>query len=324
MEENSTQINMFLLLGFPALMDLKVLFFIVLLLTYILTVMENVVIISLIKTNHELYKPMYFFLGHLSFIEVWYISVIIPKLLANFIAEDRSISFVGCMTQIFFFSSFMCTECVLLSAMAYDRYVAICQPLRYLVIMTYQMCIYLIALSWFSGFTVSLIKISFISQLEFCGPQVINHFFCDISPVLNLACTDMSVAETVDFVLALFILLVPLSITIVSYLLIIMTILHIPTTQSKKKAFSTCASHLTVVTIFFSAALFMYARPKKIDPYDLNKLVSAVYTIVTPILNPFIYCLRNQELKKVFKKVLSEKISIYKVSRSITSLQMQG
>ncbi|XP_042749001.1 olfactory receptor 6B1-like, partial [Lagopus leucura] len=216
-KKNSTQTNMFLLLGFPGLVDFKVLLFTVLLLTYVVTVVENVLIISLIKANRELCKPMYFFLGQLCFIEVWYISVTVPKLLANFIAEDRSISFAGCMTQLFFFSSFICTECVLLSAMAYDRYVAICQPLRYLLIMTYQMCVCLIALSWFTGFTVSLIKISFISQLEFCGSHVINHFFCDISPVLNLACTDMSVAEMVDFVLALFILLVPLSITVVSY-----------------------------------------------------------------------------------------------------------
>ncbi|XP_003209339.1 olfactory receptor 6B1-like [Meleagris gallopavo] len=322
MEENSTQTNMFLLLGFPGLTDFKVLLFTVLLLMYIVTVVENVLIISLIKTNHELCKPMYFFLGQLSFIEVWYISVTVPKLLANFIAEDRSISFAGCMTQLFFFISFMCTECVLLSAMAYDRCVAICQPLRYLLIMTYQMCACLIALSWFTGFTVSLIKISFISQLEFCSSHVINHFFCDISPVLHLACTDMSVAEMVDFVLALFILLVPLSIIVVSYLLIITTILHIPTTQSKKKAFSTCASHLTVVIIFFSATLFMYARPKKISSYDTNKLVSAVYAIVTPMLNPFIYCLRNQELKKAFKKTLSVKITISKVSKIISSLQM--
>ncbi|NXW54809.1 OR6B1 protein, partial [Eurystomus gularis] len=320
-EKNSTQVHMFLLLGFPALADLHVLFSTVLLLTYILTVLENVVIVVLIKTNSELYKPMYFFLGHLSFIEVLYISVTIPKLLANFLAEDRSISVVGCMTQLFFFSSFLCTECVLLSAMAYDRYVAICQPLRYLVIMTYQKCLCLVIVSWFSGFSVSLIKISFISQLKFCGPHVINHFFCDVSPVLNLACTDMSAAEMVDFMMALFILLIPLFITIVSYLLIIMTILHIPNTQSKKKAFSTCSSHLSVVTIFFSATLFMYARPKKIDPFDFNKLVSAVYTIVTPILNPFIYCLRNQEVKRALKKTLCEKIGFSKVSRSIPSLQ---
>ncbi|NXS63310.1 OR6B1 protein, partial [Brachypteracias leptosomus] len=320
-EKNSTQVHMFLLLGFPALADLHVLFSVVVLLTYILTVLENVVIIALIKTNCELYKPMYFFLGHLSFIEVLYISVTIPKFLANFIAEDRSISLVGCLTQLFFFSSFMCTECVLLSAMAYDRYLAICQPLHYLVMMTHQKCICLVIVSWFSGFSVSLIKITFISQLKFCGPHVINHFFCDISPVLNLSCTDMSVAEMVDFILALFILLVPLFITVVSYLLIIMTILHIPNTQSKKKAFSTCSSHLTVVTIFFSATLFMYARPKKIDPFDFNKLVSAVYTIVTPILNPFIYCLRNQEVKRALKKAFCEKTGLSKVSRSIPSLQ---
>ncbi|XP_009969732.1 olfactory receptor 6B1-like [Tyto alba] len=324
MEENSTQVHVFLLLGFPALEDLHVLFSIVFLLTYILIVLENVVIIALIKTNCELYKPMYFFLGQLSFIEICYISVTIPKFLANFVAEDRSISFVGCMTQLFFFSSFICTECVLLSAMAYDRYVAICQPLHYLVMMTYQMCIYLVVVSWFSGFTVSLIKISFISQLKFCGPHVINHFFCDISPILNLACTDTSLAEIVDFVLALFILLLSLFITIVSYQIIMITILHIPNNQSKKKVFSTCSSHLTVVTIFFSATLFMYARPKKIDPFDLNKFVSAVYTIVTPSLNPFIYCLRNQEVKRALKKALCGKIGISKVSRTIPSLQIQG
>ncbi|NWH59270.1 OR6B1 protein, partial [Geococcyx californianus] len=309
-EKNSTQVHVFLLIGFPALADLHVLFSIVFLLTYILTVLENMAIIALIKTNSELYKPMYFFLGHLSFIEVWYISVTIPKLLANLIAENRNISFVGCMSQLFFFISLMCTECVLLSAMAYDRYVAICQPLRYVVMMTYQTCVYLVVVSWFSGFSVSLIKISFISQLEFCGPHVINHFFCDISPVLNLACTDMSLAEMVDFVLALFILLVPLTITVVSYSLIIMTVLRIPSTQSKKKAVSTCSSHITVVTIFFSATLFMYARPKKIDPYDLNKLVSAIYSIVTPILNPFIYCLRNREMKRALKKALCKNIGI--------------
>ncbi|NWY62381.1 OR6B1 protein, partial [Chionis minor] len=320
--ENSTQVHVFLLLGFPGLADFHVLFSIAFLLTYILTVLENVVVMALIKTNCELYKPMYFFLGHLSFIEVWYTSVTIPKLLVNFIAEDRTISFEGCMTQLFFFSSFICTECVLLSAMAYDRCVAICQPLRYPVIMTHEMCIYLVAVSWFSGFTVSLIKISFISQLKFCDPCVINHFFCDVSPVLKLACADVSLAEMVDFVLALFILLVPLFITIVSYLLIIMTILHIPNTQSKKKAFSTCSSHLTVVTIFFSTTLFMYARPKKIESFDLNKLVSAVYTIVTPILNPFVYGLRNQEMKRALKKALCEKMGISKVWRSMPSLQM--
>ncbi|NXU57881.1 OR6B1 protein, partial [Turnix velox] len=319
-EQNSTQVHRFLLLGFPALAGFHVLFSTAFLLIYILTVLENVIIIVLIKANCELHKPMYFFLGHLSFIEIWYTSVTIPKLLAIFIAEDRSISFRGCMTQLFFFSSFMCTECVLLSTMAYDRYMAICQPLRYPLMMTYHTCIYLVVLSWFSGFSVSLIKISFISQLEFCGPRVINHFFCDISPLLNLACSDMSLAEMVDFVVALFILLVPLFFTIVSYLFIIMTILHIPSRQSKWKAFSTCSSHLTVVAIFFSATLFMYARPKKIDPYDLNKLVSAVYTIVTPILNPFIYCLRNQEVKKALKKFLCENNGMSKVSRSIPSL----
>ncbi|XP_006110552.2 olfactory receptor 6B1-like [Pelodiscus sinensis] len=311
--ENGTNVQEFILLGFPAILELQGLLFVVFLVAYVLTLLENMVIIGLIRTNSHLRKPMYFFLSHLSFLEAWYISVTIPKLLVNFLVEDKRISFVGCMTQLYFFSSLLCTECVLLASMAYDRYVAICRPLRYPAIMTHRFCLQLVAVSWVSGFSISLVKVSFISRLTFCGPGIINHFFCDISPVLNLACTDMSVAETVDFVLALIILLVPLFVTVVSYLCIIAAIMRIPTIQGRKKAFSTCASHLTVVIIFFSTSLFMYARPKKIYPFDLNKLVSVVYTVLTPMLNPFIYCLRNQEVKGALKKALSGLSSVHKV-----------
>ncbi|XP_032643612.1 olfactory receptor 6B1-like [Chelonoidis abingdonii] len=316
--ENDTRFQEFILMGFPAVPELQVLLFIVFLAAYLLTLLENVVIITMIKTNNNLHKPMYFFLSNLSFLEAWYISVTVPKLLANFLLESKSISFVGCMTQLYFFSSLICTECVLLAVMAYDRYVAICNPLCYPVMMTHRLCLQLAVGSWLVGFLASMLKVIFISQLSFCGSNVINHFFCDISPLLNMACTDMMVAEIVDFILALFILLVPLSITVISYVCIICTILRIPTTQGKRKAFSTCTSHLTVVVIFFSATLFMYARPKRIHPFDLNKLVSVVYTIVTPMLNPFIYCLRNQEVKGALRRAFCGVNAVHKVPILVT------
>ncbi|XP_050773580.1 olfactory receptor 6B1-like [Gopherus flavomarginatus] len=302
--ENQTGLREFILLGFPTQLELQALLFLVFLLIYVLTVTENMFIILVVKQNHQLHKPMYYFLGNLSFLEIWYVSVTLPKLLVGFWSQNKSISFPRCLAQLYFFISLMCTECVLLAVMAYDRYMAICHPLRYPTIMTHQLCLQLAALSWASGFSVSLVKVYFISRLTFCGPGVINHFFCDISPVLNLACTDMSVAEMVDFALALVILLLPLAVTTLSYLCIIATILHIPTAQGKRKAFSTCASHLTVVIIFFSATVFMYARPRRIHPFNLNKVVSIFYAVVTPALNPLIYCLRNKEVKEVLRKTL--------------------
>ncbi|NXS57709.1 OR6B1 protein, partial [Brachypteracias leptosomus] len=307
-QKNSTKFQEFILLGFPTIMELQMLLFVVFLVAYMLTILENTLIVIVIKMNHQLHKPMYFFLSNLSFLEAWYISVIIPKLLVNFLVESKNISFEGCMTQLYFFSSLICTECVLLAVMAYDRYMAICNPLRYPVIMNHQLCMQLVACSWLIGFFASMMKVFFISQLSFCGSNVINHFFCDISPLLNISCADMTMAEIVDFVLALLILLIPLSVTIISYICIITTILHMPTAQGRKKAFSTCVSHLTVVIIFFSATLFMYAQPKRIYPFELNKLVSIVYTIVTPMLNPFIYCLRNQEVKGALKKIFSGRL----------------
>nr|XP_006122810.1 olfactory receptor 6B1-like [Pelodiscus sinensis] len=308
--ENQTGLREFILLGFPTQLEVQAVLFLVFLLTYVLTVTENVVIILVVKQNRQLHKPMYLFLGSLSFLEIWYISVTLPRLLVDFWSENKGISFPNCMAQLYFFISLMCTECVLLAVMAYDRYLAICHPLRYPAIMTHQLCLQLAAFSWAGGFSISLVKIYFISQLTFCGPGVINHFFCDISPVLNLACTDMSVAEMVDFALALVILLLPLAVTVLSYLCIIGAIVRIPTAQGRRKAFSTCASHLTVVIIFFSATLFMYARPRKIDPANLNKVVSIFYAVVTPALNPLIYCLRNKEVKEVLRKTLEKNCSL--------------
>ncbi|XP_069488854.1 olfactory receptor 6B1-like [Ambystoma mexicanum] len=300
---NTTTERDFILRGFPSQLQIQVLLFVLFLVAYILTVMENIIIITMIKTNHKLHKPMYFFLSNLAFLELWYISVTVPNLLANIATKNKHISFENCMTQLFFFISLMCTECVLLAVMAFDRYVAICYPLRYSSIMSNHLCVQLAAGSWVSGFLITAIKIAFISRLSFCGDNIINHFFCDISPVLNLACTDMSLAEMVDFILALVILLIPLLVTVISYLCIIMTILKIPTTTGRWKAFSTCASHLTVVSIFYTSTIFIYARPRKISSLDSNKLVSTLYAVITPMVNPIIYCLRNKEVKHILQKM---------------------
>ncbi|NWX40870.1 OR6B1 protein, partial [Steatornis caripensis] len=313
-QENDTYIHEFILLGFPTIIEIQAILFVIFLIVYLLTVLQNIVIITLIRRNHQLHKPMYFFLGHLSFLEAWYISVTVPKLLVNFLVKNKSISFTGCMAQLYFFVALACTECVLLAVMAYDRYVAICNPLRYPVIMEHKVCMQLAMGSWLVGFLTSVLKVIFISQLSFCGPNVINHFYCDIHPLLNLSCTERLVAETVDFVFALLILLIPLSVIIMSYMCIISTILCLPMAQSRKKAFSTCVSHLAVVIIFFSTTLFMYARPRSIRSLDLNKLVSVIYAIVTPMLNPFIYCLRNQEVKDTLWKVLCGMGAVSRVS----------
>ncbi|NXG75739.1 OR6B1 protein, partial [Baryphthengus martii] len=303
--KNQTAINEFILLGFSYRLQVRILLYLVFLVTYMVTITENAIIIFVVKNNHHLQKPMYYFLGNLSFLEIWYISVTLPRLLFGFWSQSMTISFSNCMIQLYFFISLMCTECVLLAVMAYDRYLAICHPLRYSAIMTHRLCFQLLILSWAGGFSISLVKVSFISSLKFCGPQVINHFFCDISPVLNLSCTDMSLAETVDFALALVILLVPLLIIVFSYCCILSTIVGMPSAQGRRKAFSTCTSHFTVVAIFFSATIFMYARPRRIHPFNLNKIVSVFYAVFTPALNPLIYCLRNKEVKEILTKIIS-------------------
>ena len=301
---NSTLVSEFILVGFPTAPWLQVLLFSLFLVVYLLVVVENLAIMLTVWVTGSLHKPMYYFLSSLSFLEVWYVSVTVPKMLDGFLLQRRRISFTGCMTQLYFFISLACTECVLLAAMAYDRYVAICHPLRYPVIMTTGHCVQLVAFSYMTGFMITVIKVYFISHVTFCGSNVMNHFFCDISPILKLACKDMSTAELVDFALAIVILVFPLTTTILSYVYIVSTILCIPSTQGRKKAFSTCASHLTVVIIYYTAMIFMYVRPRAIASFNSNKLIWAVYAVLTPMLNPFIYCLRNQEVKNAIKKTV--------------------
>ncbi|KAM6178462.1 olfactory receptor 6B2-like [Rhynchocyon petersi] len=302
--ENVTKVSDFILLGFPTAPRLQYVLFLIFLLTYLFVLLENLAIILTVWSSTSLHRPMYYFLSSLSSLEIFYVSNIIPKMLDGFLLQRKRISFVGCMTQLYFFISLVCSECVLLACMAYDRYVAICHPLRYHVIMTTVLCVQLIVFSFVSAFTVSMIKVYFISRATFCGSNVLNHFFCDISPILKLACTDFSTAELVDFILAIVILVFPLVATVLSYGHITLAVLRIPSGTGRWRAFSTCASHLTVVTMFYVAMLFIYVRPQAIDTRSSNKFISAVYTVLTPIMNPLIYCLRNTEFKEALKKTL--------------------
>ncbi|XP_063312527.1 olfactory receptor 6B1-like [Pelobates fuscus] len=298
-------ITEFILIGFPTRPELQFVLFVVFLFTYVLTISENMIIIVTVKLHTKLHKPMYYLMSSLSFLEMWYVTVTIPNLLSNFMTQNKKISFMACMIQLYIFISLACTECVLLSVMAFDRFVAICLPLRYTTIMSNTLCFQMAIGSWILGFSTAMVKAFFIFRQSFCGPNVINHFFCDISPLLNLSCTDMSFTELVDFILAMVIIMIPLVFIIFTYMCIIWTVLRIPNNQGRQKTFSTCASHLTIVIIFYTTTLFIYARPRKANPFDSNKLVTIFYSVVTPLLNPVIYCLRNKEVKVALKKTLS-------------------
>ncbi|NXD29913.1 OR6Y1 protein, partial [Spelaeornis formosus] len=302
---NETKVTYFILLGFPTTGELQLLLFSALLLAYFLTVLENLLIILIIRNNPSLQKPMYFFLGNLSVLEIWYVCVIEPKMIIDVLSHDKRISFQGCMIQLYFFVTFVCTEYVLLAVMAWDRFVAICRPLRYPLIMQHKFCAQLIAVCWVCGLTTSSIKLSFIAQLSFCDVDKINHYFCDISPLLNISCSDSSWAELVDFILALLVIMVPLCTVVASYICILFIVLKIPSSQGRQKAFSTCSSHLTVVILFYSTTLFTYAHPKLMYTYPANKLVSVLYTVVVPLLNPLIYCLRNKDVRSAMRKTFT-------------------
>ncbi|KAH0519649.1 Olfactory receptor 5 [Microtus ochrogaster] len=247
---------------------------------------------------------MYFFLGNLSCLEMCYVSVTMPSLLMGLWNGFYHISFIACMTQLFFFIVLVGTECILLASMAYDRYVAICRPLHYPIFMRPQVCLGLAMTSWLGGLLVSMVKTTCIATLSYCGPNVLNHFFCDVSPLLNLSCTHVALTELVDFISAIVILWGCFLMTMASYVAIGRAVLGMPSITARYKAFSTCASHLVVVGIFYSVTIFIYARPKRIEAMDLNKMLSVIYTVVTPMCNPVIYCLRNKEVQAAFYRTM--------------------
>uniref|UniRef100_A0A452GJ53 Olfactory receptor n=1 Tax=Gopherus agassizii TaxID=38772 RepID=A0A452GJ53_9SAUR len=293
----------FILLGFGNLPQLQILSFLVFLVIYIVTVSGNMLIIVLVVADQHLHTPMYFFLGNLSCLETCYTSTILPRLLASLLTGDRTISVSGCFVQFYCFGCLITTECYLLAVMSYDRYLAICKPLHYATLMNSRLCLQLAAGSWISGFLTCVITMWFMLQLIFCGPNEIDHFFCDFSPMLKLSCSDTSMITLVSFILASINTPCPFLLTVTSYVCIIATILRIPSTTGRQKAFSTCSSHLIVVTVFYGTLMTVYLLPKTSTLKALNKVFSVFYTVLTPMLNPLIYSLRNKEVKEALRKM---------------------
>ncbi|XP_065270575.1 olfactory receptor 6F1-like [Emys orbicularis] len=304
-EENHTRVKEFILLGFPGSQYLQLSLFILFLFMYVLIITGNVAIIFLIRTQTCLQTPMYYFLCNFAFLEIWFTTACVPKTLANLMSQSKSISFTSCLLQMYFVFSFGCTEYFLLAVMAYDRYLAICYPLHYNTIMSSTLSVQLALSSWVGGFLVISVPAGLIARLSFCGPNVINHFFCDIAPWIILSCTDTYLVEMVCFIMFAIVILGTCVITLVSYIYIISTILKIPSSQGRQRAFSTCSSHLTVVIIWFGSTIFLHVKPSIETSLELTKIVTILNTIVTPLLNPFIYTLRNKEVREILKKVFS-------------------
>ncbi|XP_053145189.1 olfactory receptor 10Q1-like [Hemicordylus capensis] len=297
----------FVILGFSTSESLQIIFFVLFLFMHLITLSGHMAIVVVTLVDLALYTPMYFFLRNLSFIEVCYTLVIVPQMLANFLARSKRVSLSACAAQMYFFIALGGAECFLLAVMAYDRYVAICNPLRYTVIMSRNVCIQLLVVACVSGFTISLGLTTLIFSLPFCGSHTINHFFCDIPPVLFLACSDTHANEVAVFLVCMMILLIPFLLILVSYVFITNSILRIKCTEGRKKAFSTCAAHLVVAVLHYGCAIFIYIRPKASYSLDNDKVVSLFYTNVTPMLYPMIYSLRNKEVKGALKRVWEKK-----------------
>uniref|UniRef100_A0A8C9QEK0 Olfactory receptor n=1 Tax=Spermophilus dauricus TaxID=99837 RepID=A0A8C9QEK0_SPEDA len=303
----------FILLGLSAHPKLEKTFFVLILLMYLVILLGNGVLILVTLLDSHLHTPMYFFLGNLSFLDICYTTSSVPLILDSFLIPRKTISFSGCAVQMFLSFAMGATECVLLSMMAFDRYVAICNPLRYPVVMSKAVYVPMAAGSWAAGSITATVQTSLAMRLPFCGDNVINHFTCEILAVLKLACADISI-NVISMVVANVIFLgVPVLFISFSYVFILATILRIPSAEGRKKAFSTCSAHLTVVIVFYGTILFMYGKPKSKDPLgadkqDLaDKLISLFYGVVTPMLNPIIYSLRNKDVKAAVRNLVSQK-----------------
>ncbi|XP_072483414.1 olfactory receptor 5AR1-like [Notamacropus eugenii] len=272
---------------------------------YTITVVGNLGLITLFWINPHLHTPMYFFLSNLSFIDFCYSSVTVPKILADFLSEHKAIGFSACVAQMSLFLIFAAAECYLLASMAYDHYVAICSPLLYSVTVSLKICTLLVTACYVAGVVNSVTLTTSTFLLDFCDSNMINSFFCDIPPLLALSCSDTHVCELLVFVVGGFIQMSSLCIIVVSYMFIIIAILRIRSTEGKRKAFSTCASHLTAVSLFYGTIIFMYLRPTSSYSLNQDRVVSVLYTVIIPMLNPIIYSLRNKEVKDALYKVLS-------------------
>ncbi|XP_006163951.1 olfactory receptor 6C74-like [Tupaia chinensis] len=303
---NYTMVTTFILLGLTDDANWQIVVFLFLFLTYLLSIMGNLIIILLTLLDSHLKTPMYFFLRNFSFLEISLTSVFIPRYLVSIVTMDKTISYDACAAQLFFIIFFGASEFFLLAAMSYDRYVAICKPLHYATMMSNRVCNQLVAASWLAGLLTISPGLLMGLKLEFCDANVIDHFACDYSPVLKLSCTDTTVIELLSLILAIVTLMVTLTLVMFSYAHIIRTILKIPSAQQRKKAFSTCSSHMIVVSISYGSCIFMYIKPSAEERVALNKGVAVLIISVAPVLNPFIYTLRNKQVKQALKDIVKK------------------
>ncbi|XP_066216553.1 olfactory receptor 8U3 [Saccopteryx leptura] len=311
-EVNTSYVTEFILKGITDRPELQVPCFVVFFVIYLVTVLGNLGLITLIRIDARLHTPMYYFLSHLAFVDLCYSSTVTPKMMVNFVVKNNTIPFHACAVQLGCFLTFMITECFLLASMAYDRYVAICSPLHYSTVMSKKVCVQLVAVPYVYSFLVALFHTIITFRLTYCGPNVINHFYCDDIPLLALSCSDTRMKEILIFAFAGFDMICSSSI-VTSYLFIIAAILRIRSTQGQRKAISTCGSHMMAVTIFYGTLIFMYLQPKSNHSLDTDKMASVFYTVVIPMLNPLIYSLRNKEVKDASIKVLDKGCKALKI-----------
>lgn len=304
--ENCTVITQFTLVGFQGDPELQLGLFFLFLLLYIITLLGNIGMITLITVDAQLHSPMYYFLKNLSFLDLCYSSVITPKAMLNFATRNKGISYNGCATQMFFFSLFGTTECFFLAVMAYDRFSAICSPLLYHTTMSKKICPLLVAVSYIFGFLNCCTQTGLTFSLPYCESGEVNQFFCDVPAVMHASQADTFVNEIVLLVMCGFIIVVTATIVLISYGYIVATILRIPSVQGRHKAFSTCTSHIMAVTLFYGTAFFMYGQPGAMTSPNQGKVVSVFYTVVIPMLNPLIYSLRNKEVKNALGRQIKK------------------
>ncbi|NXR96558.1 O1030 protein, partial [Hypocryptadius cinnamomeus] len=309
---NGTPSAHFVLLGFSEQGHVQVVLFVVFLVIYVITLLGNVGLLVLIRLVAQLHTPMYFFLSSLSFLDLCYSSCITPRLLRDLLDKDKVISHAACLTQFYFYVAFATTECYLLAAMAYDRYVAICRPLLYSLSMSQGICALLVAGSWLAGVTNATLHTGLALRLSFCGPKVIDHFYCEGPPLFSLSCMDPAPNELGMFITAGFSLAATVLAILLSYTFILATVLGTRSAAGKRKAFSTCASHLAAVALFYGSLVSMYYQRSSRSSQERDKVASVFYTMVTPMLNPFIYSLRNQEVKAGLWRLMGRKHSAEK------------
>ncbi|XP_075061801.1 olfactory receptor 11L1-like [Mixophyes fleayi] len=302
-EDNQTEVTVFLLLGFQGLYKYKILLFIVFLFSYIVVLNGNLVLIVLVSTSDHLKIPMFIFLKHLAVADVLITSTIIPMMLDIILRDVKEISVTGCMIQLYMFSIFGCVQCFLIVIMSYDRYLAICNPMRYNSIMVPHVCLKMIVGSWFLDFILSS-EIIMVCQFQFCGLNYIDHFFCDLGPIVEMSSSDTSILFFFDFFISILVFFIPFFLILITYIIIFITILNIPSNSGRKKAFSTCSSYLATVCIYYGSLITVYMAPSDESSFTTNKFRSLLYIVVTPMMNPIIYSLRNHEIRRTLQKII--------------------